>query len=119
MGRRVGVGRTNCQVREVPESSICLGDRPKESRVCELSPSTHPQVQSHGGIAGSLRPEKTSLLAHHRRHTTTKLPAEIPFMEAIDSHLDQQPLMWTLLFKWARVGACSSSRIYESPSTAC
>ncbi|KAL3187763.1 hypothetical protein MRX96_024519 [Rhipicephalus microplus] len=100
MGRRVGVGRTNCQVCEVRESSIRLRDRPKNTRVCELSPSTHPQVQSHGGIAGCPRPQKTSLLAHHRRHATTKLPAEIQFIEANDSHIDQQPLSWTLLFKW-------------------
>nr|XP_037282348.1 uncharacterized protein LOC119175530 [Rhipicephalus microplus] len=63
-------------------------------------PQAERILASHRGIAGCLRPQKTSLSAHHQRYATTKLPAEIQFIEDNDSHLDQQPLMWTLLFKW-------------------
>ncbi|KAL3187761.1 hypothetical protein MRX96_024517 [Rhipicephalus microplus] len=99
-GRLVCVGRMDHQMREARERSIHLRDRPKESRLCELSPSTHPGVQSHPGTAGCPQHLKRSQSAHHRRFATAKLPTEIEFNEAIDRYGDQQAPIWTLLFKW-------------------
>ncbi|KAL3187783.1 hypothetical protein MRX96_024538 [Rhipicephalus microplus] len=100
MGRRVDVRRTNPQMRVVRERSPCLRDRSRESRVCELGPSTHPHVQSHRGLTDYPQQRKQSLSVRHRRYAAAKLATGIQFIEVSGSDGDQQPLMWTQLFKW-------------------